>query len=455
MLVIGCAYWNTPSGVCTSRCQDLRKDVTVVSEIPLSLPDEQAYLASALQLLIDAAFVRDGTRIGFADVRDSLGDEGLSRGRWAYMLRGDSHRVTSEPVLRSLAEFFRVDSVHLTSAGRSELLEMLADDLPAIIRYRFLKVRRFAAGETLGVDDRALEQVMAYLDSELNQLSTVDSAIADEQHTAVTATEVSVSHVGGGLLAEKNVLISGILTRSSLAFHVARLAQIEGAHVVLSSFGRRMPLTRAAARSLPYPVEVIELDVTDRANLDSLATSLGQHFDVLHGLVHSISGGDPHLMGGRFLDGEWPEIAAALEVGAYSLKSVTVAAKPLMTRGSSVVGVTFDGRYSWPLHDWMGVSKATYESICRYLARYLGPDGIRCNLVSGTPTLSPATQAIPGFREIAPRLEEYARTRAPLGWNVNDPEPLARAVVVLLSDWLPATTGEIIHVDGGAHSTGA
>lgn len=148
-----------PRRVCTSRRRDSREDVTVVSEIPLSLPDEQAYLASALQLLIDAAFVRDGTRIGFTDIRNFLGDQSLSRSRWAYMLRGDSHRVTSEPILRSLAEFFHVDSVHLTSAGRSELLEMLADDLPAILRYRFLKVRRLAAGETLGVDDRRVDEI--------------------------------------------------------------------------------------------------------------------------------------------------------------------------------------------------------------------------------------------------------------------------------------------------------
>lgn len=428
----------------------------MASQLPQSLATEQACLASALQLLIDAAFVRDGRCIRYTDVRNFVGNGRLSRSRWAYMLQGDSHLVTSQSLLSSLATFFGVESEHFTSAGRPDLLRMLADDIPAITRYRFSKVRRFAANETTGFNDPALEQVVRYLDAELHQLDTARptnaSANLDEQETNQWETDASVSE--RGLLSDKNVLVTGVLTRSSVAFHVARLAQAEGANVLLSSFGRRIPLTRAAARSLPHPAEVIELDVTDQSHLDDLPRSLREHFDTLHGIVHSISGGDSNLMGGRFLEGKWSEIAPALEVSAYSLKSVAVAAKPMLTPGSSIVGVTFDGRYTWPLHDWMGVGKATYESICRYLARYLGPDFIRCNLVSGAPTLSPATRAIPGFPDVIPQLEEYARTRAPLGWNVNDPEPLARAVIVLLSDWLPATTGEIIHVDGGAHSTG-
>ncbi|HLS26100.1 MAG TPA: enoyl-ACP reductase FabI [Beutenbergiaceae bacterium] len=253
-----------------------------------------------------------------------------------------------------------------------------------------------------------------------------------------------------GLLDGKKLLVTGVLMESSIAFHVARLAQREGAQVVLSSFGRQMRLTQAIARRLPEPAPVVELDVTSDEDLNALAERVREHADTLDGVVHSIGFAPQSVMGGNFLDGQWPDVATALEVSAYSFKSLAVATRPLLDRGSSLVGLTFDARYAWPVYDWMGVAKAALESTSRYLARDLGPDGIRVNLVSAGPIKSTAAQSIPGFEQ----MEGQWPRRAPLGWDANDPEPAARAVAALVSDWFPATTGEVVHVDGGVHAMG-
>ncbi|QIK83397.1 enoyl-ACP reductase FabI [Sanguibacter sp. HDW7] len=253
-----------------------------------------------------------------------------------------------------------------------------------------------------------------------------------------------------GLLEGKKLLITGVLTDHSIAFHVARLAQLEGAEVVLTSFGRQMRLTQAIAKRLPAPAPVIELDITDDEHLATLADRLREHVDHLDGAVHSIGFAPQSVMGGNFLNGEWADVATALEVSAFSLKSLAVAVKPLMTGGGSIVGLTFDASFAWPVYDWMGVAKAAFESTSRYLARDLGPDGIRVNLVSAGPIRTTAAKSIPGFE----KMEGGWPERAPLGWDQTDPEPTARAVAALLSDWFPATTGEIVHVDGGVHAMG-
>ncbi|MFC8191110.1 enoyl-ACP reductase FabI [Cellulomonas sp. NPDC057328] len=252
------------------------------------------------------------------------------------------------------------------------------------------------------------------------------------------------------LLEGKTLLVTGVLTDGSIAFHVARLAQEQGAQVVLSSFGRQMRLTQAIARRLPKPAPVVELDVTSADDLAALADRVREHADHLDGVVHSIGFAPQSVMGGNFLAGEWDDVATAVQISAYSLKSLAVAALPLMGPGGSVVGLTFDARYAWPVYDWMGVAKAAFESTARYLARDLGPQGIRVNLVSAGPIRTTAAKSIPGFES----MEGGWPDRAPLGWDVTDPEPTARAVAALLSDWFPATTGEIVHVDGGVHAMG-
>jgi meromycolic acid enoyl-[acyl-carrier-protein] reductase len=252
------------------------------------------------------------------------------------------------------------------------------------------------------------------------------------------------------LLDGKNLLVTGVLTEASIAFHVARLAQEQGAEVVLTSFGRQMKITQAVSRRLPRPAPVVELDVTDTALLDALAGAVGEHVPHLDGVLHSIGFAPQSALGGGFLDCPWEDVATAVHISAYSLKSLTVAALPLMDAGGSVVGLTFDATRAWPVYDWMGVAKAAFESTSRYLARDLGPRGIRVNLVAAGPLKTMAAKSIPGFAAF----EDTWPDRAPLGWDLNDPTPTARACVALLSPWFPATTGEIVHVDGGFHAIG-
>ncbi|MCE1178683.1 MAG: enoyl-ACP reductase FabI [Micrococcales bacterium] len=250
------------------------------------------------------------------------------------------------------------------------------------------------------------------------------------------------------LLEGKKLLITGVLMESSIAFHVARLAQEQGAEVILTSFGRTMRITQTIARRLPKPAPVVELDVTDTQHLESLAERLGEHTDRLDGVLHSIGFAPEGAF--NFLEGTWEDVATAMQVSAYSLKALSVAALPLMGEGGSVVGLTFDARYAWPVYDWMGVAKAAFESTARYCARDLGPKGVRVNLVAAGPVKTTAAKSIPGFEQF----EEHWGDKAPLGWDVTDPVPTAQACVALLSDWFPATTGEIVHVDGGVHAMG-
>jgi len=253
-----------------------------------------------------------------------------------------------------------------------------------------------------------------------------------------------------GLLDGKKLLVTGVLTEGSIAFHVARLAQEQGAEVVLTSFGRQMRLTQAISRRLPVEAPVVQLDVTSEDDLEALADAVRAHVDHLDGVVHSIGFAPQSVLGGNFLSAQWPDVATALEISAYSLKSLAVATRPLLVRGTSIVGLTFDARYAWPVYDWMGVAKAAFEATARYLARDLGPEGVRVNLVSAGPIRTTAAKSIPGFEEI----EGGWSDRSPLGWDMTDAEPAARAVAALLSDWFPATTGEIVHVDGGVHAMG-
>jgi enoyl ACP reductase len=250
------------------------------------------------------------------------------------------------------------------------------------------------------------------------------------------------------LLADRRILVTGVLNDASIGFAVARRAQEEGAEVVLTSFGRAMSLTQRAARRLPEPVEIVELDVSDTAHLASLAARVGGRLD---GVLHAIAFAPESCLGGGFLTAPWEDVAVAVQVSAYSLKALAVACRPLMAGGGSIVGLDFDATQAWPVYDWMGVAKAAFESTARYLARDLGGDGIRVNLIAAGPVRTVAAKSIPGFDQF----ETVWQQRAPLGWNVKDSEPVARACVALLSDLFPMTTGEIIHVDGGFHAVGA
>ncbi len=252
------------------------------------------------------------------------------------------------------------------------------------------------------------------------------------------------------LLAGKNLLITGVLSDQSIAFHVARLAQEQGANVILTSFGRAKSLTERAAKRLPNPVVVLELDVSNQDDLDSLEKRVSEHVKHLDGVLHSIGFAPQTALGGNFLHTSWEDVATAIQISAYSLKSLTMAVKPLLTSGSSIVGLDFDAARAWPVYDWMGVAKAALEATSRYLARDLGPENIRCNLVAAGPLRTMAAKSIPGFKVF----EDAWVERAPLIWDVDDPVPAAQACILFFSDWLPATTGEILHVDGGFHIAG-
>jgi enoyl-[acyl-carrier protein] reductase I len=253
-----------------------------------------------------------------------------------------------------------------------------------------------------------------------------------------------------GLLAGKRLLVTGVITDQSIAFSVARIAQEEGAEVVLTGFGR-MSLVERIAKRLPKPAPLIELDVTNTEHLDGLADKVREHVDGLDGVVHAIAFAPQSCLGGGFLDTPWEDVATAVHVSTFSYKSLAMACLPLMRPGAGVVGLTFDATQAWPVYDWMGVAKAGLESANRYLALHLGSKGIRANLVAAGPLRTMAARSIPGFD----RFETAWTERAPLGWNLNDQDPAARACLALLSDWFPATTGEIVHVDGGFHAIGA
>ncbi len=267
------------------------------------------------------------------------------------------------------------------------------------------------------------------------------------------AEKVSSTTAGTGLLAGRTILVTGVLTEASIAFATARIAQEQGATVVLSNFGRALSLSRRIAKRLPQEVPVIELDVTDAEHLATLADRLREHLGadaVLDGVVHSIGFAPQEAMGDGFTEVAWEHAATAFQVSTWSLASLTQACRPLFGEKASVVGLTFDASVAWPVYGWMGAAKAALESTSRYLARELGPEGVRVNLVAAGPLRSMAMKSIPGSNQF----EEAWEGRAPLGWSVTDTEPAGKAVVALLSDWFPATTGEIVHVDGGFHAVG-
>ncbi len=255
----------------------------------------------------------------------------------------------------------------------------------------------------------------------------------------------------GGLLEGKKVLVTGVLDRRSIAYSTARLAAEQGAEIVLTGFGRAASLTRRTAKRLDPEPPVLELDANKPEDIKAVAEDLGERWGELDGIVHAIAFAPEDALGGNFLTAEWPSVATALQTSAYSLAALSTGLMDLMQPGSSVVGLDFDARVAWPAYDWMGDAKAALESTSRYLARDLGERGIRVNLVSAGPVKTLAAKGISGFEQIE---GEWGR-QAPLGWETTNPEPVGRAVVSLLSDWWPATTGELIHVDGGYHAMGA
>jgi enoyl-[acyl-carrier protein] reductase I len=256
-----------------------------------------------------------------------------------------------------------------------------------------------------------------------------------------------------GLLDGKKLLVTGVLNDDSIAYGVAKLAQEQGAEIVLTSFGRAMSLTRRTARRLSPEPDVLELDVTSTEHLEALTADLTGRWGRVDGVLHAVAFAPGRALGGNFLNTEWDDVALTFHTSTYSLKALAMATLPLMQAagGGSIVGLDFDATQAWPAYDWMGVAKAALESTARYLARDLGQHRIRVNLVSAGPLRSVAARGIPGFDT----MEGAWAGRSPLGWDTRNTEPVAKACIALLSDWFPATTGEIVHVDGGFHAIAA
>jgi enoyl ACP reductase len=254
-----------------------------------------------------------------------------------------------------------------------------------------------------------------------------------------------------GLLDGKKIVITGVMTDASLAFGVARLALAEGADIVLTGAGRALSLTQRTARKLGDGIDVYELDVTVPAHGEAVRDTLATKWGHVDGVLHAIGFAPEACLGDSFMTATWDDVAVAMHISTYSLKALADAFVPLMSAGGAFVGLDFDNRVAWPAYNWMGVAKSALQSVSRYLAKELGPQGIRSNLVAAGPVRTMAAKSIPGFA----LFEDTWDGRAPLGWDVNDSEPVARACVALLSDWFPMTTGEIVHVDGGYHAVGA
>ena len=253
------------------------------------------------------------------------------------------------------------------------------------------------------------------------------------------------------LLENKRLLITGVLTPQSIAFSAAQVAQEQGASIVLTGVGRGMGLTEKCARRLPDPPDVLEMDANDPAQIDAVREALASRWGSLDGFLHAIAFAPQDALGGNFLNTGWDSVSTAFQTSAFSLKAIAVGMLPLMEPGGgSIVSLGFDARVAWPIYDWMGVAKAGLESVTRYLARDLGPKGIRVNTVSAGPLKTMAGKGIPGFERIA----DTWSGRAPLGWDITDPTPVGKAIAFMLSDFSVGITGELLHVDGGFHAMG-
>jgi enoyl-[acyl-carrier protein] reductase I len=254
------------------------------------------------------------------------------------------------------------------------------------------------------------------------------------------------------VLEGKKLLITGVLTPQSIAFAAARSAQEHGAEIVLSNFGRTVSLTEKTARRLPAPADVLDLDVTDPEQIDAAREELSSRWGRLDGILHAIAFAPQDALGGNFLHTPWESVATAIQTSAFSLKSLAVGMLPLLeaSDGGSIVSFDFDAQVAWPIYDWMGVAKAGLEAVTRYLARDLGPKGIRVNTVSAGPIRTMAGKGIPGFDKIT----DGWGSRAPLGWDPTDPSSVGDTVTFLFSDLSRGITGELIHVDGGFHAMG-
>lgn len=255
------------------------------------------------------------------------------------------------------------------------------------------------------------------------------------------------------LLKDKKLLVTGVLTDDSIAWHVARIAQEEGAEIVITGFGRGLRLTERSVQRLPGECDVLELDINDPKHVEALTTDLDSRWGKVDGALHAIAFAPGDALGGNFLNTPVESAQTAFTTSAFSYKTLAVALLPLLQKagGGGLVTLDFDNTQAWPAYDWMGVAKSALQSVTRYLARDLGKYNVRVNAVSAGPLSTVAAKSIPGFDAF----DRVWSERSPLVWDASNPDPVARMVCVLMSDWAPMTSGEVIHVDGGFHAVAA
>lgn len=267
-------------------------------------------------------------------------------------------------------------------------------------------------------------------------------AVALEEQTAPAAAPE-------GLLAGKRILVTGVLTDRSLAYHAATRMQELGAEVILTGFGRAKRITERATKRMPRPAEVLELDVQQPEDFDRLAQDLDERWGGVDGALHSIAFAPPKLFDEPFLEAGWDDIEAAARISAYSLQPMARVLLPLMERnerGGSIAALTVEPRVRAHPYAWMSVVKNTLNAVARQVAVHLAPHGVRMNLIAAGPVRTNAGSVIPEFDEM-----ERTYSRAPLGWDVRNHAAIAGAACFLMSDLSEGMTGDLLHVDGGMH----
>ena len=252
-----------------------------------------------------------------------------------------------------------------------------------------------------------------------------------------------------GLLAGKRILVTGVLTDRSLAYHAAAKMQELGAEVLLTSFGRAKRITERAAQMLPKATDVLELDVTKQSDYDALVEELGARWDSVDGLLHSVAFAPAQLFKDPFLHANLDDVEAAMRISSYSLQQLSATLLPLMVRsqsGASIVALTVEDRVRVHPYAWMSVAKSVLNSIARQLAVHLADHNVRVNLIAAGPVRTNAGSVIPEFSEM-----EDTYKRAPLGWDTRDHTAIAGPAAFLMSDLSRNMTGDILKVDGGMH----
>jgi enoyl-[acyl-carrier protein] reductase I len=252
-----------------------------------------------------------------------------------------------------------------------------------------------------------------------------------------------------GLLEGKNFLVTGAANSRSIAWSVALAVKRHGGGVALTYQAERLKRRVSTLAGKLGGAPMIELDVSSDDAVRRAIDELAETMPVLDGMVHSIAWAPAHDLQGSFVETTRDGFAQANDISSYSLIATAREARRLMTRGGAIVTMTYAG--SWrvvPNYNVMGPAKASLESAVRYLAADLGPDGIRVNAISAGPIATVAARTIKDFSGMLDLLGSHT----PLRRNVTADE-VADATVFLLSDLSRAITGEVVHVDAGAHAT--